>query len=65
MVRWLLGKEPVFHEFVRQVDQKYGEMYRERPYFQRPGQEPHPDDEYTHASVKNDLEGLLGLLEAR
>lgn len=64
-LRWLLGKGPVFHELVRQVDQRCGEMYRERPHFQRPGQEPHPEDEYTHASVRKDLERLLALVDAR
>lgn len=64
-VKRILDKKPVLHEFVRQVDQKYGEMYQERPHFQRPGQEPHPEDEYTHASVSDALELLLAQVEAR
>jgi hypothetical protein len=47
------------HEFVRQVDMRWGEMYQERPHFQQPGQTPHPEDEYTHTSVKHALEHLL------
>ena len=40
---------------MRQVDIKWGQMYGERPHFQQPGQPPHPDDEYTHESVRQDL----------
>ncbi len=45
----------ILHELVRQVDMLWGEMNDERPYFQRPGQSPHPDDEYTHESVYQQL----------
>lgn len=41
------------------MDLKWGQMYQQRPYFQQPGQPPHPDDEYTHDSVKENLEDLL------
>lgn len=51
----ILEKDSVLYEFVRQVDAKWGEIFMERPHFQRPGQEPHPDDEYTHESVRNEL----------
>ena len=34
----------------------------ERPFFERPGQPPHPDDEYTLASVRAALEHLLGVI---
>ena len=34
-------------------------MYDERPYFQSPGQPPHPEDEYTHDSVKGKLINFL------
>lgn len=64
-VRRILERDAVLFEFVRQVDQKYGEMYQERPHFQRPGQDAHPEDEYTHASVKDDLADLLARIDAR
>ena len=45
----------LLYELVRQVDIKWGQMYGERPYFQQPGQSPHPNDVYTHESVRQDL----------
>jgi len=35
------------HEFVRQIDVRWGELNQERPLFQRAGQSPDPADEYT------------------
>lgn len=52
------------YEFVRQVDCKWGEMNGERPYFQKPGQEPHPDDEFTHESVQTQLSQFLVVLKS-
>lgn len=54
----ILNNEELFYEMVRQADVKWGQMYKERPYFQKPGQPPHPDDEYTHESVKEKLSSL-------
>jgi hypothetical protein len=54
----ILNNEELFYEMVRQADVKWGQMYKERPYFQKPGQPPHPDDEYTHESVKEKLYSL-------
>lgn len=54
----ILTNSNLLYELVRQVDIKWGQMYGERPYFQQPGQPPHPDDEYTHESVRKDLENL-------
>ena len=62
IVEEILGNEELFYEFVRQVDFKWGQIYGERPYFQRPGQPPHPQDEYTHESVRKQLVGLLELI---
>lgn len=53
------------YEFVRQVDVQWGQIYGERPYFQQPGQAPHPDDEYTHESVHQQLVELLDILNAQ
>jgi len=64
-VRRFLDDERKLHELVRQVDQRYGQMFQERPHFQKPGEEPHPDDEYTHASVRAALEELRARLDAR
>lgn len=55
----------ILHELVRQVDMLWGEMNDERPYFQRPGQSPHPDDEYTHESVYQQLVELSYCLKSK
>lgn len=52
------------YEFVRQVDCKWGEMNGERPHFQKPGQEPHPDDEFTHESVQIQLSQFLVIVQS-
>ena len=64
-VQRILDSDRQLHEFVRQVDQKYGYLFQERPHFQRPGEEPHPEDEYTHESVRAELEQLQARIEAR
>lgn len=46
------------HELVRRADVCWGQMYDERPHFQQPGQLPHPEDEYTHESVRSQLRSL-------
>lgn len=63
LIKKILDNSEVFYEFVRQVDFKWGQLYDERPYFQLPGQAAHPDDEYTHESVKEKLIYLLTILE--
>jgi hypothetical protein len=55
MLETIVSQSDLFYEFVRQVDLKWGQMYQERPFFQQPGQTPHPDDEYSHESVKAQL----------
>ena len=57
----LLTEDSLVH-FVRAVDQKYGELYDERPYFQKKGQEAHPEDEYTHDGVSEILSELMNKL---
>ncbi|MGK7932662.1 MAG: hypothetical protein AB4041_14695 [Microcystaceae cyanobacterium] len=59
----LLTNNSLLFELVRRVDSKWGQMYGERPYFQQPGQDAHPNDEYTHESVKKQLENLLNQIE--
>jgi hypothetical protein len=55
----ILQSPDTLYELVRQADAKWGEMFDERPYFQRPGQQAHPDDEYTHESVRQSLVNCL------
>ena len=54
----IIANPHLLYELVRQVDIKWGQMYGERPYFQQPGQPAHPDDVYTHESVRQDLLNL-------
>ena len=63
MLDKILDNSELLYELVRQVDFQWGKMYDERPYFQSPGQPPHPDDEYTHESVEEKLKTLLNKLE--
>ena len=55
----LLAAEPRLSEFVRQVDAQWGQLYEERPYFQREGSAAHPDDPYTIESVRQRLTAFL------
>ncbi|MGB5594718.1 MAG: hypothetical protein WBM32_13915 [Crocosphaera sp.] len=59
----IIDNHELLYEFVKQVDFKWGQMYDERPYFQSPGQTPHPNDEYTHESVEKKLRSLLNKLD--
>ena len=59
IVQSILEKESTLQEFVRQVDVKWGQIFQERPHFQQPGEAPHPDDEYTHESVRDLLIGFM------
>lgn len=63
-LKTLCDRPEVLYEFVRQVDMIWGQTNDERPHFQRPGQKPHPEDEYTHESVRRSLADLLVKLEA-
>ncbi|MGB3492456.1 MAG: hypothetical protein WBA57_07000 [Elainellaceae cyanobacterium] len=62
IIEQILRNSYGYYEFVRQVDSKWGEMNDERPHFQQPGQAPHPDDEYTHESVRQQLTEFLGVI---
>ena len=62
IIEEITGNENLYYEFVRQVDLKSGQMNGERPYFQRPGQPAHPEDEYTHESVRTKLVQLLEVI---
>ncbi|MEM9539156.1 MAG: hypothetical protein AAGA60_06545 [Cyanobacteria bacterium P01_E01_bin.42] len=60
----LLENQNLFYEFVNRVDRKWGQIYDERPYFQQPGQPPHPDDEYSHESVRSQLLEFLKIVKS-
>ncbi|NCR07499.1 MAG: hypothetical protein EWV55_13325 [Microcystis viridis Mv_BB_P_19951000_S69] len=60
----ILDNQELLYELVHRVDVKWGQLYGERPYFQQPNQKPHPEDEYTHNSVRDKLVSLLARLEA-
>lgn len=62
MLQEVLGHPELFYDLVHQVDVRWGRMYGERPYFQKPGEPPHPEDEYSHESVRIQLEDLLNAL---
>lgn len=59
LLEMLLRSPETFYELVRQADVTWGQIYGSRPHFQQPGQPPHPDDEYTHESVRATLEQCL------
>ncbi len=63
----LIDNQNLLYEFVRQVDCEWGQIYDERPYFQKPepGQPAHPDDEYTHESVRLQLMALLEVVKSQ
>ncbi|MFZ4677200.1 MAG: hypothetical protein ACOYM4_16165 [Nodosilinea sp.] len=55
----VLRSPETLYELVRQADVIWGQIYDSRPHFQQPGQPPHPDDEYSHESVRATLETCL------
>ncbi len=61
----LIDNQNLLYEFVRQVDFKWGQIYDERPYFQQPGQPAHPNDEYTHESVRLQLIEFLDIVKSQ
>lgn len=65
IINKILKNQELFYEMVREADLKWGQMYAEPPYFQKPGQPPHPDDEYSHESVREKLTALKKKLASR
>ena len=51
-------------ELVREADLEWGRVQGERPYFEREGSPPDPNDPYTFQSVRKTLAGLLEQLGA-
>ena len=58
-VQRVLGSEYQLKELVRETDFEWGRVYGERPYFDRDGCSPHPDDPYTVESVRGTLSHLF------
>ena len=59
----LTVQETLLQDFVRRVDMRWGQIYDERPHFERPGHPPHPEDEYTYESVRTQLSELITVAE--
>ena len=55
----ILDSDYLLKELVRNADSEWGRTMQERPFFEKEGSPPHPDDPYTVASVRNTLSGLL------
>jgi hypothetical protein len=60
----LLHYEHALKELVRESDVEWGRVFGVRPYFEKPGQPPDPDDPYTLESVRALLTALLAKLNA-
>jgi len=58
-VEHILGSEYVLTELVREADMEWGRTFDERPYFEKDGSPPAPNDPYTHESVRAALKQLL------
>lgn len=63
LINNIISNDNIYYDFVKQVDVKSGQISGDRPYFQKPGQPAHPDDEYTHESVKEKLLKLLAMID--
>lgn len=59
----LLDEPTSFYEFARRVAIAHADLTGERPYFQQPGQPPHPDADYTHASIRAQLLEMVQFLK--
>ena len=58
-LRQILASEQRLRETVREADAEWGRAMDERPYFEREGSPPHPDDPYTPDSVRKALDEAL------
>lgn len=61
--RRVLASEDLLKEVVREADVEWGRAMDERPFFEREGTPPHPDDPYTFESVRSVLTDALRRLE--
>jgi hypothetical protein len=58
-IRLVLRSEDLLRDLVREADMEWGRALGERPYFEKPGRPPHPDDQYTIESVRLTLSHLI------
>jgi hypothetical protein len=63
-IRKVLDSEYLLKELVREADVEWGRLSDERPYFEKDGCPPHPDDPYTLESVRTALTLLASGLAA-
>jgi len=61
-VRHILDSEYGLKELVREADVEWGRVFGERPFFEKEGRPPAPDDPYTLESVRTALTQLAGRL---
>ena len=62
--RQVLDSDCLLKELVREADVEWGRVQGERPYFEREGSPPDPDDPYTFESVRKALTGFIEQLGA-
>ena len=55
----VLASDYLLRELVRNADVEWGRTVGERPYFEREGSPPHPDDPHTIESVRNSLSDVI------
>jgi hypothetical protein len=60
----VLDSEFNLKELVREADTEWGRQLGERPYFEKEGSPPHPDDFYTFQSVRSALTEFIKQLAA-
>jgi hypothetical protein len=57
--RHVLDSDYRLKELVHEADVQWGRVQGERPYFEKEGLTPNPDDPYTLESVRQTLAGLI------
>jgi hypothetical protein len=60
----VLDSDQLLKELVRETDEEWGRVFGERPYFDKEGVPPDPNDPYTVDSVRKALAGLVEQLAA-
>lgn len=63
-VRHALGSDNILKELVREADVEWGRVFGERPYFEKEGSPPSPDDPCTLESMRAALTQLADQLAA-
>jgi hypothetical protein len=63
LVNQVLATDQTLVVLVRDTDARWGREYQEKPRFEKDGASPVPDDPYTRAGVREQLESLLAHLE--